>query len=206
MIRRVLIIFGIILGLLCMSIFASISYMLISWGYVKIVAYDGTYQGRIVDADTGEPLEGVVVLGVWHKQGPSPGGAVTSYYDAREAVTDKNGDFSIRGQGLRVMSNLLPMRPIIFKAGYEYTQFFWHTLKKSQGRRMKVTWDGKIPVIPLRKLSPEEKRNDLYIPPGPPSDAPFEKVKFYLKEVDKYRIERGWKPRKEWGGVKYEID
>lgn len=180
--------------------------ILLSGCFHRLVAYDGTYRGRIVDAETREPLEGVVVLGVWYTETPSPGGGVMSYYDAREAVTDKNGEFSISGQGLLVVSNLLPMRPIIFKAGYEYLQFSWDILKEGQVHGMKVTWDGKIPVIPLRKLLPEERRNDLYVPPGPPSDAPFEKVKHYLKEVDKYRIERGWKPRKEWGGVKYEID
>ena len=36
--------------------------------FQRLVAYDGTYQGRIIDAETGEPLEGVVVLGVWHTE------------------------------------------------------------------------------------------------------------------------------------------
>jgi len=176
--------------------------------FQRLVAYDGTYRGRIVDAETGEPLEGVVVLGVWHTETPSVGGGVMSYYDAREAVTDENGDFSIPGQGIKVATNLLPMRPIIFKAGYAYLQFFWdkESLNDERACGANVTWDGRIPVIPLRKLSPEERRNDLYVPPGPPSDATYEKIKFYLKEVDRYRIERGWKPREEWGGVKYEVE
>jgi len=173
--------------------------------FQRLVAYDGTYRGRIVDAETREPLEGVVVLGVWYTETPSPGGGVMKYYDAQETVTDKNGDFSIPGQGVRVVSNLLPMRPIIFKAGYEYLEFFWHTLEKSQGRMMKVTWEGKIPVIPLKKLSPEERHSPKSIYssiPGPPSDAPYEKVKFFLKEINKDAIERGLKPLTEWGGVK----
>jgi hypothetical protein len=59
--------------------------------------------------------------------------------------------------------------------------------------------------MPLKKLSPEEKQHpesmfsDI---PGPPSDAPYEKVKFFLKEMNKDRMERGFKPFTEWGGVK----
>jgi hypothetical protein len=201
--RRAVILAGILIMFLM-----SISWVLISWGYLRPFFYEGTYQGRVVDAETREPLEGVVILGVWYTETPSVGGGVQHYYDAREAVTDKNGDFSIPGHGVRILSNLLPMRPIIFKAGYAYLECFWvkKWLNDERTCGVKVTWDGKIPVIPLKKLSLEERLNDLYVPPGPPSDAPYEKVKHYLKEVDKYRIERGWKPRKEWGGVKYEIE
>lgn len=173
--------------------------------FQRLVGYDGTYRGRIVDLETREPLAGVVVLGVWYREGATPGGAIWQYYDAREAVTDKNGEFSIPGQGVLVVSNLLPMRPIIFKAGYKYLQFTWDILKEGKVHGMEVTWDGEIPVIPLRKLSLEERRNPKSIYssiPSPPSDAPYEKVKFFLKETNKDAIERGWKPLTEWGGVK----
>jgi hypothetical protein len=187
-------------------IFLGILFSILLYGcFQRLVAYDGTYRGRIVDAETGEPLEGIVALGVWYTETPSVGGGVMSYYDAREAVTDKNGDFSIPGQGLKVATNLLPMRPIIFKAGYAYLQFFWdkESLNDERACGATVTWDGKIPVIPLRELSPEERKKITFSPPSPPSDAPYEKVRFYLKERNKDRIERGLKPLTEWGGVKY---
>jgi hypothetical protein len=201
--RQAVIIFGILIIFLM-----SVSWVLISWGYLRPFFYEGTYRGRIVDAATREPLKGVVVLGVWNTETPSVGGGVQHYYDAREAVTDKNGDFSIPGHGVRILSNLLPMRPIIFKAGYAYVECFWvnEWLNDERTCGVKVTWDGKIPVIPLRKLSPEQRYSQRYDPryshPGPPSDAPYEKVKFLLKEINKDRIERGLKPYTEWGGVK----
>ncbi len=197
----------IIAGVLCIFLMG-VAWLLMASGYFRPFFYEGTYRGRIVDAETREPLEGVVVLGVWNTETPSVGGGVQHYYDAREAVTDKNGDFSIPGHGVRILSNLLPMRPIIFKAGYAYVECFWvnEWLNDERTCGVKVTWDGKIPVIPLRKLPPEERTRKKYIiPPGPPSDAPYEKVKHYLKELDKDAIERGIEPRKEWGGVKYEI-
>ena len=69
------------------------------------IRYDGPYSGRIIDVDTGAPVEGVVVLGVWNTEQITPGGAVHNYHDARETVTDKNGDFEIPGMGLMILSN-----------------------------------------------------------------------------------------------------
>jgi hypothetical protein len=169
----------------------------------RISLYEGSHKGRVVDADTGEPIEGVVVLGVWETEWPSPGGGVTSYYDTREAVSDKQGEFSVPGLGVRIVINLLPMRPIIFKAGYEYLEFYWDTesLNDEKACGVSVRWDGKVPIIPLRKLSLEERKKG-YSPRLPHSEASYENVKFYLKEWNKDRVERGVKPLADWGGVK----
>jgi protocatechuate 3,4-dioxygenase beta subunit len=95
-----------------------------------LVRYDGHYEGRIIDADTGQPIEGVVVLGVWYREYPGAGGAVHEYYDARETVTDQNGEFKIEGLGLLVMSNIIPMDVLIFKAGHtHYGLMTWKGLK-----------------------------------------------------------------------------
>ncbi len=84
------------------------------------IRYDETFSGKVVDAETGEPVEGAVVLGVWYVSMIYG----SKYYDARETVTDKNGEFSIHGKGLRIMSNLEPMDILIFKAGYKYRPGF----------------------------------------------------------------------------------
>ncbi len=55
-----------------------------------IIYHDGPYKGKVIDANTGEPVEGAVVYGTWnlqfigHLQGPC---------DAVESVTYKNGEF-----------------------------------------------------------------------------------------------------------------
>ena len=36
--------------------------IILSQGCSYAVRYDGTYSGKVVDADTGEPIEGAVVL------------------------------------------------------------------------------------------------------------------------------------------------
>jgi hypothetical protein len=41
-------------------------------------------------------------------------------------------------------------------------------------------------------------------PPGPSSEAPFEKVRLMLKEMDRDDIERGLSSRKVWKGENIE--
>jgi len=56
----------------------------------------GAYYGKVVDAETKEPLEGAVVLAKYNTWlYASPGGPATYFLDAQEAITDKNGEFRI---------------------------------------------------------------------------------------------------------------
>lgn len=107
---------------------------------------DGPYRGRVIDADTREPIEGVVVLGTWDRETPTVAGAVHKYYDATETVTDKNGEFEIKGLGVLVMSNIIPMDVFIFKAGYEYDSGSWIGLK-SRGRKWHEDEESYDPVL-----------------------------------------------------------
>ncbi len=171
-------------------------------GCLYAARIDGPYKGRVIDADTGKPIEGVVILGVWYREIPSAAGALHNYYDAMETVTDKNGEFEIKGQGLLVVSNVIPMDVLIFKAGYEYLGVApWDSLK--EGVFEKVKWEGDRAIIPLKKLTMEERKKSLG-PPSPPSEASFEKVRLMLKEIDKDDVERGLPPRKIWKGHKIE--
>ena len=171
---------------------------------VYAIRYDGPYEGRVIDADTGEPIEGVVILGVWYKALFSPAGATHKFHDAQEAVTDMNGEFSITGLGFEVFSNVEPMNVLIFKAGYEYIGMGpWRGLKKDLLLRKKIKWEGDKAIVPLRKLTLEE-RNKQGSPSDPPAEAPFEKVRLILREIDRNNIERGVPPRKIWNGQKIE--
>jgi hypothetical protein len=165
---------------------------------------DGPYRGRVIDADTREPIEGVVVLGTWDRETPTVAGAVHRYYDATETVTDKNGEFEIKGLGVLLMSNIIPMEVLIFKAGYEYWGLGpWSGLKKGYLSSKTVKWEGDKAIIPLKKLTMEERKKSGG-PPDPPSEAPLEKVILMLREIDKNDKERGLETRGIWKGQKYE--
>ena len=84
----------------------AVSILLLQNGCLYAVRYDGPYHGKVVDELTREPIEGVVVLGSWWVYHFGLGGGYTTYHDAREAVTDKNGEFTINGEGLRILSRV----------------------------------------------------------------------------------------------------
>jgi len=130
------------------------------------VRHDGPYHGKVVDEQTREPIEGAVVLGSWRVYHFGLGGGYTTYHDSREAVTDKNGEFTIKGEGLRILSNLQPMGIRVYKSGYTYIESHWDSLKIDAFYVKNIKWEGEMPLLPLRKLTDEERkrRGSLFIP------------------------------------------
>ena len=168
--------------------------LLLASGCVYVARYDGTYRGKVVDADSREPIEGVVVLGTWYTETPTLAGAVSSYYDARETTTDKNGDFSIPGQGLRIMSRLLPMDVMIFKTGYQFIgPLGWDSLTLNDYYSARIKWEGDKPIFPLKKLTMEERKRQIV--PSPPHEAKKEKIRLMVNEINKDSIECGFGTR-----------
>lgn len=119
---------------------------------------------RVVDADTGKPIQGVAVVAYWELyQGGIAGGGPCAAANVEEAVTDENGRFWLPGWGpitgsCGVMRNGNPML-YFFKPGYK-------TLYKSGGVGLDATrlvtvaqvdWNGK-------KLKMHKFRNpDLHV-------------------------------------------
>lgn len=61
-----------------------------------IIYHDGPYKGKVVDEETNQPIEGVAVVAVWYLERYGGGaGPIAKFLDAKEAVTDKNGEFEI---------------------------------------------------------------------------------------------------------------
>jgi hypothetical protein len=165
------------------NIISLICFLLLFPSCAYPVRYDGPYKGRIVDAETGAPIEGVVVLGVWYKETPTVAGAVGSYYDAQETVSDKNGDFEIRGLGLKVFSFVAPMNVLVFKAGYSQIGLAqWESHKYEGGlMRDKAKVEDDRVILPLRKLPMEKRKARLF----GKEDIPDEKQKLLIRELNK---------------------
>jgi hypothetical protein len=126
------------------------------------IRYDGPYLGRVVDEETREPIEGVVVLGTWSIFHNNVAGGYHTFYDARETVTDKKGEFTMPGMGLRIFSNLDPMSVLIFKSGYSYIgPASWSAFKISSYARERIKWEGDRAILPIKKLSPSERKQQL---------------------------------------------
>ncbi|KJU83947.1 lipoprotein [Candidatus Magnetobacterium bavaricum] len=69
------------------------------------IAVDGPYKGKVVELETGEPIEGAVVAGSWSLE----------YFGGRkecfkETVTDKNGEF--------VLPTVICISPFLFRGDF----------------------------------------------------------------------------------------
>jgi len=81
------------------------------------------YQGKVTDADTKQPIEGVVVVASWREERPTPAGPTSRFKDVKETLTDKNGEWSIRGaRGERLGPSTLLSYVTSF-----FTGFMWGT-------------------------------------------------------------------------------
>jgi len=87
-----------------------------------LVHHYGAFEGRVIETETGEPIEGAAVLVSYYTVMYTPAGEVSSYLDSKETLTDALGAFKIPAQFS------LTFRPlnffeaygsmVIFKPGY----------------------------------------------------------------------------------------
>jgi hypothetical protein len=164
----------------------SILVLLINTSCLYAIRYDSDCRGEVIDTDTGEPIEGVVVLGVWYEGYMGAGGIVHKYYDARETVTDKNGEFSLPGLGARIMSNVEPPDITVFKAGYSYNALTWKP--GTLPYKSKIKWEGSKAIIPLRKLTMEERKKRQVDKETIPDKKQRQLIKELNKEYKELRI------------------
>ena len=149
-------------------------------GCVSLAYYEGDYHGKVIDAETLQPIEGAVVLGVWTLEYGTAGGPVNEYYDARETVTDKNGEFMIKGMRPRAMTHLQKMDIVILKVGYGHLdRSTWEELKTDE----RIRWEGEKIIIPLKKLQEGQSRRRFI--PYVGGDVPMKKQKLFREEVNK---------------------
>jgi len=185
--------------LIAVTVFLGILIFMQFTGCLRL--YDPPRKGKIIDADTGEPVEDVVVMGHWKIEylhhlplrllplGP----VVTFYYDAQETVTDENGHYTLPGLGLWLYPGHLK-RPSIrsYKKGYELIRFRWKTkriieLKTTYSptyERLGLEWKKDGLYIPLRKLDPEESLGRINIP----SSIERNKIQRFLQEIDHHSL------------------
>jgi len=73
---------------------------------------DGPYKGKVIDLETGEPIEGAVVAAVWT--------LTHRFCDAKETVTDKNGEFVLpKGSCFSFWPfTEISTEVVVFKPGY----------------------------------------------------------------------------------------
>ena len=74
----------------------------------------GTLKGQVLDAQTGQPIEGAVVLGVWTKYSGLPGLQYGELAGVKETETDVDGRFVLETAGSLGAEEAVT----IYKSGY----------------------------------------------------------------------------------------
>ena len=156
-----------------------------SCGLLSTAEAAGPWKDQIVDAETGQPLEGVVVLGYWIKyQASLAGWAGGKYYDSEEVVTGPDGRFVIQSRWtytIPAFTKVSGPEWVIFKPGYGE----WRSRGTGEGFDQ-----GKEIVIELLPMKTREERLRFYrtlswAPVVPPErtkslDAVVKKERAYL--------------------------
>jgi hypothetical protein len=98
------------------------SFLWLAMGCGHVLYIDGPYQVKVIDRDSKQPIEGAAVVAVWWQQSPHVGHYMRDIYDAQDAITDQQGNFTIAGI---VGGSVNPLAKIeepiftVFKPGYE---------------------------------------------------------------------------------------
>lgn len=154
----------------------------------------GPYSGKVIDAETKEPIERAAVLVVFYTESYGPGGAIIHYADALETITDKNGEFEFPSHRVTLF------RPLqgwlnhghftIFKPGYGH-------YPDSEGVSPMFVPNGTLPedkpvTIELPKLMTKEKRETNGLP-RIRYNIPYKKQKAFIDIVNTEREFLGYK-------------
>lgn len=127
-------------------------------------------EAKIIDVETKQPLEGVIVVAHWELERGTEGGNIpVGQLKVMEAVTDKHGKFVFPGFGPETIwiGFLVDKDPelIIFKPDYEYRRLLNPYTSDRELRTRKVRqsdWSGKTIALKPFKGTDEEYAQHVY--------------------------------------------
>ena len=155
--------------------------------------YLSSFEGKVIDSETKEPIEGAAVLAVYYKVTYTPAGSNSYAVDAQETLTGPDGQFKIPPKAGRSNDyrGKLECNLIIFKPGYGV--FPDHKLSEAVGENKSWPPPEKYIVyeIPNLKTREERDRNLMFCQY---SSLPYEKRKNLFRLVNEERINLGYKP------------
>ncbi len=135
-----------------------------------LIYHERSFKGRVIDADTKEPLEGAVVVAQYHSNVLGPTGSHTTLIDVQEALTDSKGEFLIRSKTRLIypLSVGDDTSFLVWKPGYErkniWGGYFFAKEPGTIENRVAYTERGmelkamRIGIAELTKLRTKEER------------------------------------------------
>jgi hypothetical protein len=149
------------------------------------------FEGQVVDAETKEPIEGAVVLGLYYYETYTIAGSNSHLKDGQETLTDKNGEFKLpRTRRWFVLNRGYPEGTLeIFKPGYGT---LWHKRANAVDDNKSWPTPGKYIVYELPKLQTLEERKKAHLDPY--NEIPYKHRKLYFDMFNKERMSLGFEP------------
>ena len=144
------------------------------------------FEGKVIDAETKQPISGAAVLAVYYGEYATVQGANTYEVDAQETLSDEKGEFKIaevkewfgEHPGTPVKAKL-----IIFKPGYGV--FPSHRGSKAVGENKSWPTPKKYMFYELPKLKTREERVKNVLNVRIKYDLLFSKQKIIIGELNK---------------------
>jgi hypothetical protein len=163
------------------------------------------YRATIVDEETGQPLQGVVIVAVWNRRYNSLGGwAGGGYYASEETETGPDGKFVLKGHAtwtlLPLITTIKGPEFTFYKPGYDTVWGFqgssmWPTDVFDREARVEEEWKrfrGQGTVLTLSRLHSRQERLRAF--PDMSGDVPRDKIPKLLDAVGRERAALGLSP------------
>lgn len=155
-----------------------------------------SYEGKVIDLETRQPLSGAVVLAVYSSRTSSPAGVLSAEIDAQETVTDEKGEFVL--PEVKVMHSGhhgdLIGQLHIFKPGYgtlEHHRTRWTCTEQPNKTKCRIPYDSYI-VFELPELKTKEERKLNLRSISPSGFIPYTKQDLLIKAIDEERAFIGY--------------
>ena len=175
-----------------------------------LIYHKPEFKGKVIDAETKEPIKGAVVVVIYNKHTliSGPGGGYTSVIKVKEALTDKNGEYYFPRYTTVIQPNSIEDSAefIIYKPGYESSVEFaiWAlpnglgfssdkfpaTLKKRVDDKWKQEFEDYLKTVPEKARARTQRGNTIqyirfFVPIFPMKNA---KEKLHRLDIPFFQI------------------
>ncbi|MBI3455805.1 MAG: hypothetical protein HY002_08455 [Candidatus Rokubacteria bacterium] len=153
----------------------------------------GPYRGKVVDAETGQPLVGAVVLAIWYREVPTaPHGPAVDYHDALEVLTDANGDFEIPAKThFTPIGKIREPDFVVYYPGYAV---YPSDRARPQGEQVDAAYARRLFRFELSEVKTREEWVRVGDPTGRTSKVPESRIPNLVRLVNKQRQDLGLQP------------